>query len=152
VHLLVCYICVNGNEHFSTTTDEEFFDRVTDTLPTGFSFMELIKCLYCLSLTFCWINQCIAYFLILKYFSCWRPEGDRKRHKYVTVSKQEVVVFDWQKIIYFFYLKMIYQLRFLYEYNNLRETSDSNFGVLRKKGIVIFVWVLLQHILGCGET
>jgi hypothetical protein len=47
VHLLVCHICVNGNEHLSTTTGEEFFDRVTDSLPTAFafSFMELINCL-----------------------------------------------------------------------------------------------------------
>ena len=50
VHLLVYYICVNGNERLSTISVKEFFYRVTDTLPTGFSFMELIICLYCFSL------------------------------------------------------------------------------------------------------
>jgi len=34
---------------------------------------------------------------------------------------------------------------------DLWERSDSDFGVLRKKGVVIFVWVLLRHILGRGE-
>lgn len=52
---------------------------------------------------------------------------------------------------FLYILKTISQFRFQYEYNDLWETSDSDFGVLRNKGVVLFVWVLLQHILGCGE-